>query len=366
MSQVAELPMPNTYVQLMVRATRDVPRLLAGTGLTPGMLTEGRSITVAQQLACIRNSLAMMRRKDWHLAWGPHRVSAHFHGPISVAQLSAPTLGDGIDVFARYMHSRVPYMDWRGRQGARAYSLTITPRMPLGDLAPILFELPLLSLVSYVHSMRTGDIAGLTIELMHEPLVKAQDYRRWFDCEFRFGARRNAFVMPTALARDRERRSRPDVVADRLGAMPRRRRWRVHAPAGYRCAGHGGAARQLYRRRPTRPACIRLDGASPQSVAADPEPSTDRGRYFIPGDDRQRENDAGARDARRRTSSRGRSAGPRLREYQQFRSRLPALVRWYAESGPRASHSEQRDVAGGWSLTFNDVRPAAQTCTRHQ
>jgi AraC-like DNA-binding protein len=197
MSQVAELPMPNTYVQLMVRATRDVPRLLAGTGLTPGMLTEGRSITVAQQLACIRNSLAMMRRKDWHLAWA-HRVSAHFHGPISVAQLSAPTLGDGIDVFARYMHSRVPYMDWRGRQGARAYSLTITPRMPLGDLAPILFELPLLSLVSYVHSMRTGDIAGLTIELMHEPLVKAQDYRRWFDCEFRFGARRNAFVMPTA------------------------------------------------------------------------------------------------------------------------------------------------------------------------
>jgi len=197
MTSITDLPMPNTYLRLMVRTTRDAPRLLAGTGLTADALAEERSITVGQQLRCIRNSVAMQRRKDWHLAWA-RRVSERFHGPISLAQLSAPTLGDGIDVFARYMHVRVPHMLWRARKGASEYSLTITPRMPLGDLGPILFEIPLLSLVSYVHSVRAGDLTGLVVELTHAPLVRPAEYRRWYDCEFRFEARRNAIVMPMA------------------------------------------------------------------------------------------------------------------------------------------------------------------------
>ena len=197
MPGIADLPMPNTYLRFMVRSIHDVPRLLAGTGLTPDALSEERTITVAQQLTCIRNSVAMMRRKDWHLAWAK-RVSERFHGPISLAQLSAPTLGDGVDVFARYMPFRVPHMHWRTRVGAQHCVLWITPRMALGDLAPILFEIPLLSLVSYVQTVRAGDIAGLVVELTHRPLVKPAEYRRWYDCEFRFGAQRNAVVLPVA------------------------------------------------------------------------------------------------------------------------------------------------------------------------
>lgn len=195
MPNVADLPMPNTYLRVTARTSGDVVRLLAGTGLSADALAEEGSITVAQQLTCIRNSMAMMRRRDWHLAWA-RRVSERFHGPISLAQLSAPTLGDGIDVFARYMHCRVPYMRWRSRLGAQEQVLSITPRMPLGDLAPILFEIPLLSLVSWVQTVRPGDVSALIVELTHAPMVRPADYRHWYACTFRFGATRNAVVIP--------------------------------------------------------------------------------------------------------------------------------------------------------------------------
>jgi hypothetical protein len=195
MPNIARLPMPSTYLKLMARTTVDVKRLLAGTGLSPDMLATERPITVAQQLTSIRNSIGMMRRPDWHLAW-TRRVAERFHGPISAAWLSAPTLGAGVDAFARYMPARVPYMRWCTRTDDGSCVLTIAPRMPLGELAPILVEIPLLSLVSYVRAMRTGSIGDLVVELTHQPVVRPQIYRRWYDCTFRFGARRNAVVIP--------------------------------------------------------------------------------------------------------------------------------------------------------------------------
>ncbi len=194
-SAIAQLGMPSTYVRLMARTT-DTRRLLAGTGLTPATLTEERPITVAQQLACIRNSVAMMDRPDWHLAWS-RRVAERFHGPISLAQLSAPTLGDGIDVFARFMPTRVPYLAWRTRQDADTFRLAVSPRIPLAELGPILVEIPLLSLACYVRTVHPGDTRAPRLAFTHAPLVAPEVYRRWFDFEFAFGAPHNAVSIPS-------------------------------------------------------------------------------------------------------------------------------------------------------------------------
>ncbi|MCP5201461.1 MAG: AraC family transcriptional regulator ligand-binding domain-containing protein [Gammaproteobacteria bacterium] len=188
--------MPSTYVRLMARAIPDTARLLAGTGLTPAVLTKEGPITVAQQLTCIRNSMAMMQRPDWHLAWS-RRVGERFHGPISRAQLSAPTLGDGIDVFARFMSQRVPYLAWREHPGVDEYRLSVTPRMALEELAPILVEIPLFSLACYVRTFQPDYPGSLRLEFEHAPLVAPVVYRQWFDFDFRFGARRNAVSLPT-------------------------------------------------------------------------------------------------------------------------------------------------------------------------
>ena len=139
----------------------------------------------------------MQRRADWHLAWA-RRVGERFHGPVSLAQLSAPTLGDGVAVFARYMPQRVPYMMWRGRTSADGYRVSLRPRMALGALGPLLAEIPLLSLVCYVNSVRTGVLDGLRAEFRHAALVPPATYRQWFDCGFRFGGADDAVVVPAA------------------------------------------------------------------------------------------------------------------------------------------------------------------------
>ena len=88
MPEVSDSLMPSSYVRVMARTTPDVARLLAGTGLTPSALAEKQTITVAQQLACVRNSMTMMRRPDWHLAWARH-VAERFHGPVTAAVTTA-------------------------------------------------------------------------------------------------------------------------------------------------------------------------------------------------------------------------------------------------------------------------------------
>ena len=195
MPEVSDSLMPSSYVRVMARTTPDVARLLAGTGLTPSALAEKQTITVAQQLACVRNSMTMMRRPDWHLAWARH-VAERFHGPVTAAWQCAPTLGDGVEAFARYMPKRLPYLAWRNVVDGSHWTLAIAPRMALGELSEILVELPLLSLVSYLNVMRPADLGAVVVELAHEPLVPPAVYRRWFKCTFRFQARRNAVVIP--------------------------------------------------------------------------------------------------------------------------------------------------------------------------
>ncbi|MEQ8496719.1 MAG: AraC family transcriptional regulator ligand-binding domain-containing protein [Gammaproteobacteria bacterium] len=196
MSAIAQLPMPNTYVKLMAQASSDPARLLAGSGLTPAEVLEGDSaIAVWQQLVCARNSAAMMARPDWHLAW-VLRVAERFHGPITAAWLSAPTLGDGFDVFIRYVPTRIPYLRWSTRTVADAWQVELRALMDLGDIGPLLLEVPLLTLGSYMRTLQGGRFDEVRFEFPHAPLTAIADYERVFPGVFEFGAARAAMVMP--------------------------------------------------------------------------------------------------------------------------------------------------------------------------
>ena len=48
MPRLVDLPMPNTYLRLMLRATGAAERVLAGTGLTVAALAQDGFITVGQ------------------------------------------------------------------------------------------------------------------------------------------------------------------------------------------------------------------------------------------------------------------------------------------------------------------------------
>ena len=106
---IEELTMPITYGRHLQRLF-DPEALLKGTGIaTQELQKPDQKITVKQALRYVSNAIKIAPEPSWYLEWA-HSIADHFHGPISIALLSAPTLGAGLDTFSRFFPSRIPYM----------------------------------------------------------------------------------------------------------------------------------------------------------------------------------------------------------------------------------------------------------------
>lgn len=194
---IEQLKIPSAYLCFLAQEFRDWTRLADGTGLAPATLGSlDHDVTVAQALRCVRNAMAMAREPDWYLRWG-QRMAAHFHGPVTVAWLAAPTLGDGLDVFIRHMPARVPYFEWRATSGpGDEFACELEERSDLGACRAIAVEIPLMVMHEYVASIGGVPLAQARIELRHPPPAYRARYARWFRAEVRFDAPRNAFSIP--------------------------------------------------------------------------------------------------------------------------------------------------------------------------
>ena len=190
--------MPSTYLKLMAQSSPDPARLLAGSGLTVDeVLLRDTPITVRQQLVCAANAAAMTRRPDWHFEWA-EAIGEHFHGPLTSALFSAPTLGDGLEAYVRYLPVRIPYLAWTQRLTSSECRIEVQPLLDLGALGPILIEIPLLALLAYVRTLRGGRVQGMQMRLRHAPCVAVDRYSKRFRGEFRFRQSANALVLPAA------------------------------------------------------------------------------------------------------------------------------------------------------------------------
>ena len=190
--------MPNTYVRLLAQAFDDLAALTAGTGIPPAQVADFRApVTVRQALRCVSNILPLRPGPEWHLQWGK-RMAENFHGAITVAGLTAPSLGDGLDVFVRYMPARVPYLDWRSRLLNGSFRCTVMPWFDLGAAGQMLIEVPLIVLHEYVQVMRPGALTDARLELAYPPTAYRACYARYFDCPVHFGRPYNALVIPAA------------------------------------------------------------------------------------------------------------------------------------------------------------------------
>ena len=190
--------MPNTYVKHVAQEFSDHERLTTGSGIAAdALLTYAEPVSVAQHLQIIRNALDLAGRPDWYFAWG-RRMAEHFHGPITLAWLSAPTLGAGLDTFLKFIPSRVPYHRWSGYGEGDDFVCEVQELIDLGTVRVTLVEIPLLVMHEYVRTIRPGPLAGARIELKYPPPEHAAVYGDWYGCEVRFNARRNALVIPAA------------------------------------------------------------------------------------------------------------------------------------------------------------------------
>lgn len=199
LSELKRTLMPNTYVRLLTQEFSDLAAVTAGTGIpSAGLADYPHPITVAQHLRCIANILPLRRSPDWHLQWGK-RMAENFHGPVTLACLTAPTLGDGLDVLVKYMPSRVPYLDWRSRADDAGLHCEIVPRIELEPtVRAMVIEVPLLVMHEYVRVMRPGPLHAARIELDYPPTAYRARYAAYFDCPLRFECAVSALVIPTA------------------------------------------------------------------------------------------------------------------------------------------------------------------------
>lgn len=197
-AEIALTLMPNTYVKLLTQEFDDHAAIAAGTGIPAAELAGYPDpITVRQHLRCIENVLPLCTSPDWHLQWG-RRMAQHFHGVVTMAWLTAPTLGDGLDAFIKYMPSRVPYLRWQGTMSETEFNCEVAALIDLGPVRRMLTEVPLVVMYEYARAMRYGSSAAARIELTYEAPPYCDLYARWFECPVEFERERNALVIPTA------------------------------------------------------------------------------------------------------------------------------------------------------------------------
>ena len=193
---IATILIPNTYVRLLAQEFENQAALAAGTGIAPEQLARyPHPVSVQQHLRCISNALPLRTTPDWHLKWGK-RMAENFHGAVTLAWLTAPTLGDGLDAFIKYMPSRIPYLDWRGRRDGASFRCELTPLMELGPAQQMLIEIPIIVMHEYVRVVRNGPATAARIEFAHASPPYRERYTAWFDCPVAFARSGNAFVIP--------------------------------------------------------------------------------------------------------------------------------------------------------------------------
>ena len=195
---IQELLMPAVYVCHMIREFPEPAAILQGSNLALSELElPGQYITVEQNLKCVANAMKLARSPEWYLPWGL-RIAEYIHGPLTPALLTAPTLGDGLDVFFEYFGLRIPYMGIRARLGAGQLEIELTPLLDVGDLIAPLVEIPFLILQHYIGTVRAAPMREALLQLSYPSPASQAVYRKWFECELRFHAPRNVLSIPVA------------------------------------------------------------------------------------------------------------------------------------------------------------------------
>jgi hypothetical protein len=79
----------------------------------------------------------------------------------------------------------------RARERGGQFALEVRPLTDVGDLLPLLVEVPLLILQQYIGTIRSSRGTEAITGLSYEAPAHHQAYRCWFESEVRFESSRN-------------------------------------------------------------------------------------------------------------------------------------------------------------------------------
>lgn len=194
------LPTPSTYTRLLLqRWPLAADTILQGTGLVAAELPGRASISADQQLRVFRNAGALSGRADWALDFG-QQLNITSHGPLGFAALSAPTLGEGLDIFGRFARIRAPYVGFTARETEEQLVLAIdTAIHPLADLERPIVEIVLQVACSYIDAVIGLDAIDVKLSIRDAPPSYAERYPKAFRVPCHFNADYDGVALPAAL-----------------------------------------------------------------------------------------------------------------------------------------------------------------------
>lgn len=191
------LRMPATYSRILARAHPDRSGVRAPHPGPENDDSDPKTIAVAEFFAGIREIEAVRPASGWHLELA-RRTADHFHGPLTFALLSAPTIGDGLEAFVRYLPTRAPYLSGATRGTDRKFGIEFGELGDLGDIRALLYEMPFRILHDYVAMIGDVNLAAASLCLRYPRAARCDYYERGFDCPVLFEQPANALIIPAA------------------------------------------------------------------------------------------------------------------------------------------------------------------------
>jgi AraC-like DNA-binding protein len=206
------VPAPASYMRLMFRhfgTSEDLRRrLLADTDVDAERLARpGAEVTLFSYLTFSANLVDVIG-EDWPLQcptiWGTQT-----QGALEVAARSAPTIGEGIAILARFGHVRGPHMTLRLKRDKKTTALAIAPDAPIPErvMRPMI-ETAYLSGKSMMNAVLDGDDAGITYRFVGPPPRHADRLRAALGGRVEFNCPNGEIVIDNALC------DRPSPYAD--------------------------------------------------------------------------------------------------------------------------------------------------------
>jgi AraC-like DNA-binding protein len=191
---------PSTYTRLLLRRwPAETDALLAGSDLTVATVLHEPHITAEQQLQVLRNAAQLGGRQDWALEFG-RQLNIHSHGPLGFAALSAPTLGEGLDVLALFSRIRGPYVRVESARTDQHLVLKFdTGLYPLESNELPTIEILLQVAASFADAVLGGSAVDTSLWISQPPPPHAALYSKYFHARVEFNAAFSGILLPASL-----------------------------------------------------------------------------------------------------------------------------------------------------------------------
>lgn len=169
---------------------------LAGLGIARAQIDDASvRVSYRQASVIIKRALRAIPRSSFGLEVGAHQSNGTF-GIMGLAMMTARTFGEAVNIGIEHADITGALMDVELEAlHAGEVALVARPRFPDEEILVFLCEELFASTLNLARSIVGAAFKPERLELTYPAPPHAAEYRKLFDCEVRFGARRNRVVV---------------------------------------------------------------------------------------------------------------------------------------------------------------------------